>query len=293
MLLNSVRFGSFNAAQATCSNLKGMERHGKKGNGDVRSSQRTIGRHVSFESCLFPNIFRECVCKGYLQRRAGQRQLWLSEVGWRLNVLPVQVINWWNSGLFWSSTSRSPTCTIYKQCNLYTHNIHCCISYYNIHTLSVSSLRVTLRCTICFTLNCKGVFEFADGLAFCEVLAAGCFSGACIAATLHPLFVVKTHQQVPQQNWWTVHGIFQLCFCCASSPCFCWRWEVNRLSTLEATQRLWHGEGLQGVLKKNLGKWTKILVVDGQQNIEDWEIVYSSDSELSEMVKISIEEVLE
>jgi len=45
---------------------------------------------------------------------------------------------------------------------------------------------------------------------------------------------------------------------------------VNRLSTLEATQRLWHGEGLQGVLKKqNVGKWTKILVVDGQQNIED------------------------
>jgi len=52
-----------------------------------------------------------------------------------------------------------------------------------------------------------------------EVLAAGCFSGACIAASLHPLFVVKTHQQ------------------------------VNRLSTLEATQRLWHGEGLQGFFR--------------------------------------------
>ena len=29
-----------------------------------------------------------------------------------------------------------------------------------------------------------------------QVLAAGLFSGVCIAATLHPLFVVKTHQQV-------------------------------------------------------------------------------------------------
>lgn len=29
-----------------------------------------------------------------------------------------------------------------------------------------------------------------------QVLAAGLFSGGCIAATLHPLFVVKTHQQV-------------------------------------------------------------------------------------------------
>lgn len=52
-----------------------------------------------------------------------------------------------------------------------------------------------------------------------EVLAAGLFSGGCIAATLHPLFVVKTHQQ------------------------------VNRLSTLEATTRLWHGEGLPGFFR--------------------------------------------
>lgn len=52
-----------------------------------------------------------------------------------------------------------------------------------------------------------------------EVLAAGLFSGGCIAATLHPLFVVKTHQQ------------------------------VNRLSTLEATKRLWHGEGLPGFFR--------------------------------------------
>ena len=65
-------------------------------------------------------------------------------------------------------------------------------------------------------------------LSLTEVLAAGGFSGACIAATLHPLFVVKTHQQ------------------------------VNRLSTLEAATRLWHGEGIRGPLVRL--RWLRVAL---------------------------------
>ncbi|CAE7825984.1 Slc25a29 [Symbiodinium sp. CCMP2592] len=52
-----------------------------------------------------------------------------------------------------------------------------------------------------------------------EIFGAGAFSGFCVAALLHPLFVVKTHQQ------------------------------VNRLSTPQAAKRLWQGEGPKGLFR--------------------------------------------
>lgn len=70
-------------------------------------------------------------------------------------------------------------------------------------------------------------------LSLSEILAAGTFSGACIAATLHPLFVVKTHQQ------------------------------VNRLSTIEAMQRLWHGEGLPGFFRAFVSGFVRFPVALG------------------------------
>jgi len=56
-------------------------------------------------------------------------------------------------------------------------------------------------------------------LMLSETFACGAFSGVCIAATLHPLFAIKTHQQ------------------------------ANRLGVAEAATRLWHGEGVRGFFR--------------------------------------------
>lgn len=60
-----------------------------------------------------------------------------------------------------------------------------------------------------------------------EAFACGAFSGLCVAASLHPLFVVKTHQQ------------------------------VNRLGVLEAASKLWQGEGLQGLYRTYLAGFVR------------------------------------
>lgn len=52
-----------------------------------------------------------------------------------------------------------------------------------------------------------------------ELFQCGAFSGLCIAAVLHPLWVVKTHQQ------------------------------ANRISIAEALCRLWQGEGVRGFFR--------------------------------------------
>jgi len=64
-------------------------------------------------------------------------------------------------------------------------------------------------------------------LPLSDIFACGAFSGVCIAATLHPLFVVKTHQQ------------------------------NNRLGTREAALRLWQGEGLRGLFRTYLAGFAR------------------------------------
>lgn len=66
-----------------------------------------------------------------------------------------------------------------------------------------------------------------------EVFACGAFSGVCIAAVLHPLFVVKTHQQ------------------------------INRLSPHEAVMKLWHGEGIRGLFRTYLAGFVRFPLALG------------------------------
>jgi len=66
-----------------------------------------------------------------------------------------------------------------------------------------------------------------------SIFACGAFSGTCIAACLHPLFVVKTHQQ------------------------------VNRLGVQEAVLNLWSGEGVQGLYRTFLAGFIRFPVALG------------------------------
>lgn len=56
-------------------------------------------------------------------------------------------------------------------------------------------------------------------LTLSEVFLCGAFSGACMAASLHPCMVVKIHQQ------------------------------INRIGPGQAVQQLWKGEGLRGLFR--------------------------------------------
>lgn len=59
----------------------------------------------------------------------------------------------------------------------------------------------------------------AGPLPLTDIFLSGTFSGVCIAAVLHPLWVLKTHQQ------------------------------ANRLGVGEAATRLWQGEGVRGFFR--------------------------------------------
>jgi len=70
-------------------------------------------------------------------------------------------------------------------------------------------------------------------LLLSEIFASGAFSGVCIAATLHPLFVIKTHQQ------------------------------INRLNPREAVLQLWNGEGIRGLYRTFLAGFVRFPLALG------------------------------
>lgn len=84
----------------------------------------------------------------------------------------------------------------------------------------------------------KGHFQRRRGghvgpLPLADIFLCGAFSGTCIAATLHPLFVLKTHQQ------------------------------VNRISLPEALGRLWHHEGVRGLFRGYLSGFARFPLALG------------------------------
>lgn len=86
----------------------------------------------------------------------------------------------------------------------------------------------------------KGFFERRHAseegftqLPISEIFACGMISGTCIAALLHPLFVVKTHQQ------------------------------INRIGILAAVQALWRGEGVRGLFRGYVSGFVRFPIALG------------------------------
>lgn len=85
----------------------------------------------------------------------------------------------------------------------------------------------------------KGYLERRHGHGFVgplplhEIFQCGVFSGFCIAALVHPMWVLKTHQQ------------------------------INRLGVAEAACRLWQGEGVRGFFRGYVSGFVRFPVALG------------------------------